>query len=70
MGVLSDFEELGEGALAQRSDEELVAYVVAARAAGRMESSRLATGILTYRLLPLVRAKVAQRDERKVALAG
>jgi RNA polymerase sigma factor (sigma-70 family) len=61
---LSDFEELGEGALARLSDEELVAYVVAARAAGWMESARLATGILTYRLLPMIEARVAAKVPR------
>jgi DNA-directed RNA polymerase specialized sigma24 family protein len=64
LSALSDFEELGEGALAQRSDEGLVAYVVAARGAGRMESARLATGILTYRLLPLIEARVAAKIPR------
>jgi DNA-directed RNA polymerase specialized sigma24 family protein len=61
---LSDFEELEEGALARRSDEDLVAYVVAAHAAGYLPSARLATGILTYRLLPLVEGLVAAKVPR------
>jgi DNA-directed RNA polymerase specialized sigma24 family protein len=62
---VSDFEPLEEGALARLSDEELVAYVVAARAAGHPETAKLATGMLTWRLLPLVEALVAAKVPRQ-----
>ncbi|MCL4288633.1 MAG: sigma-70 family RNA polymerase sigma factor [Thermoleophilia bacterium] len=58
---MSDFEPLEEGALAQRSDEELVAYVAGAGEAGYLESARRAVGIVTWRQEPLVRSLVAAK---------
>lgn len=58
---MSDFEPLDEGALARRSDEELVGYVAAAREAGYLESARRAVGIVTWRQEPLVRGLVAAK---------
>lgn len=61
---MSDFEPLEEGALARLSDEELVAYVVAARTAGYLESARRAAGIVTWRQEPVVRGLVAAKVPR------
>jgi DNA-directed RNA polymerase specialized sigma24 family protein len=58
---LSGFEPLDDGRLDQKSDEELVAYVAAAFAAGHFETGRRAAGMLTWRLLPLVEARVAAK---------
>ena len=43
------------------SDEELVAYVVAAGAAGQTDAGRPATNILAFRLEPLVQARIARK---------
>jgi DNA-directed RNA polymerase specialized sigma24 family protein len=65
---LSEFERLEPGDLDRLSDEELVAYVVAARDAGRPEDGRDAANVLVFRLEPLVTARVAakvRRDDRE-----
>jgi len=58
---LSDFERLDELGLDGLSDEELVAYVVAARAAGQPDAGKRAIEILAFRLQPLVEARVAAK---------
>lgn len=58
---MSDFEPLEEGALARRGDEELVAYVAAAREAGYLDCAKRAVGIVTWRQEPLVRGLVAAK---------
>ncbi|MEZ5075669.1 MAG: hypothetical protein R2691_12710 [Solirubrobacterales bacterium] len=58
---MSDFERLDELGLDRLSDEELVAYVVAARAAGQPDAGRRAVEILAFRLQPLVEARVAAK---------
>jgi DNA-directed RNA polymerase specialized sigma24 family protein len=58
---LSGFEPLDDGRLDRMSDEELVAYVAAAFAAGHYEAGRRAAGMLTWRLMPLVEARVAAK---------
>lgn len=62
---MSDFEPLEEGALARLSDEELIEYVIDARAAGYLESAKLAVGIVTWRQEPLVRNLVAAKVPRE-----
>ncbi|MEZ5157127.1 MAG: sigma-70 family RNA polymerase sigma factor [Solirubrobacterales bacterium] len=69
---MSEFVRLDEGDLDRLSDEELVAYVVAARAAGRPEAGKRAADVLAYRLQPLIEgrvaAKVPQRDRDDVVM--
>jgi DNA-directed RNA polymerase specialized sigma24 family protein len=58
---LSEFVRLDVGALDRLSDEGLVAYVVAARAAGCPDDGKRAADILAYRLEPLVKGRVAAK---------
>lgn len=58
---MSDFERLDELGLDRLSDEELVAYVVAARTAGQPETGKRAIEVLAFRLQPLVEARVAAK---------
>jgi DNA-directed RNA polymerase specialized sigma24 family protein len=46
------------------SDEDLVAYVVAAREAGRPDAGKRATDVLAFRIQPLVEARVAAKVGR------
>jgi DNA-directed RNA polymerase specialized sigma24 family protein len=46
------------------SDEDLVAYVVAAREAGRPDAGKRATDVLAFRIQPLVEAQVAAKVGR------
>jgi hypothetical protein len=62
---VSDFEPLDEAALARLSDEELIEYVIDARAAGYLEDAKLAVGIVTWRQEPLVRSLVAAKVPRE-----
>jgi len=61
---LSDFERLDDPGLDRLSDEELVEYVVAARAAIQPDAGRRGIEILTYRLQPLVETRVAGKVHR------
>lgn len=45
----SNFRELNDAQLAKLSDEELVAHIVRARAAGRADAARLAAQILAFK---------------------
>jgi DNA-directed RNA polymerase specialized sigma24 family protein len=61
---LSEFEPLDEGALDRLSDEELVAYIAAARAAEQPETAKRAADILVFRVQELVQARVAAKVPR------
>jgi RNA polymerase sigma factor (sigma-70 family) len=67
----SNFRELPEHELATRSDEELIDYIRAARAAGKDDAVRLALAILVYGYLPIIQrrvaAKVPESDVQDVA---
>lgn len=59
---------LEAGALDGLSDEELVAYVVAAREAGYPEAGKRAADMIAFRIQPLIEARVAAkvgRDDRE-----
>ena len=63
--VLSEFRQLEEMALDRLGDEDLVAYVVAAREAGRPDAGKRATDMLAFRIQPLVEARVAAKVGRE-----
>ncbi|MFN8111825.1 MAG: sigma-70 family RNA polymerase sigma factor [Solirubrobacterales bacterium] len=64
---MSEFRQLGEMALDRLSDEDLVAYVVAAREAGRPDAGKRASDMLAFRIQPLVEARVAAKVGREAA---
>lgn len=57
----ANFREFNDPELARLSDEELIAYIVRARAAGRPDCAARAAAILAYRQQQRVRAFVAVR---------
>jgi hypothetical protein len=62
---LGDFEQLDDLRLDRMDDEALAAYVVAAFSAGHYEAGRRAAGMVTWRQLPAVEARVAARVPRR-----
>lgn len=62
---MSEFVRLGEMALDRLSDEDLVAYVVAAREAGQPEAGKRANDVLAFRIQPLIEARVAAKVGRE-----
>lgn len=58
---MSDFERLDDWRLDKLSDEELVEYVSAARAAGQPDAGKRAIEIVSWRQEPLVKARVAAK---------
>ena len=61
---MTEFTRLEEMALDRLGDEDLVAYVVAAREAGQPEAGKRATDVLAFRIQPLVEARVAAKVGR------
>lgn len=61
---MPDFRERNEHELARLSDEQLIAYVRAARAAGRIDAARPALQILAWGMEPDVRRVVRLRLDK------
>lgn len=61
---MSDFERLDDWRLDRLSDEELVDYVNAARAAGQPDAGKRAIELVSWRQEPLVAARVAAKVPR------